>query len=74
MGTEAGGVKYHNECFVCVACKTQLAGNSYVKSEEKVYCEPCYRKEKPKAVCAVCCKEIDGNYVTAAGKTYHTPI
>merc|ERR1711907_144942 len=69
---EAGGKKYHPECFVCVQCAKRFPGGKYIvdSSSGCTYCEPCYiSKKAPK--CASCGRPIVGDCIEAGGNRYH---
>merc|ERR1711998_266780 len=71
---EAGGKKYHPECFVCVQCAKRFPGGKYIvdSSSGCTYCEPCYiSKKAPK--CVKCKKAVVGEGVSLEnGDTYHS--
>jgi len=67
----AEGKKYHSQCFPCDVCGDSLGNQQYMKAGGKNMCEPCYRKECPSLVCAVCDTRITHEYVGAKDKYYH---
>ncbi|XP_066506599.1 four and a half LIM domains protein 1b, partial [Hoplias malabaricus] len=75
-----GGVNYedrpyHSACFVCVSCRTPLAGTRFTSHSEKVYCVNCYKTCVAKK-CSGCSNPITGfgkatNVVNFEGGTWH---
>ncbi|KAL5108585.1 PDZ and LIM domain protein 7 [Taenia crassiceps] len=66
------GQKWHNECFVCLGCRTPLQGKSFFNKDGSIYCIDC-RKEKFDPTCAKCFRKIDPTikYSIYQDKTYH---
>ncbi|VDK33875.1 unnamed protein product [Taenia asiatica] len=66
------GQKWHNECFVCLGCRTPLQGKSFFNKDGSIYCIEC-RKEKFDPTCAKCHRKIDPTikYSIYQDKTYH---
>uniref|UniRef100_A0A8D0DQX2 Four and a half LIM domains 5 n=1 Tax=Salvator merianae TaxID=96440 RepID=A0A8D0DQX2_SALMN len=59
-----GGVTYHDqpwhqECFLCTGCKTQLAGQRFISNNGHPYCLECFSKHYAKR-CAACTNPITG--------------
>lgn len=62
-----GGVAYkntpwHRECFTCLNCELQLAGEKFTSVEEKPYCAKCYADLFAKKCCR-CSDAITGSYM-----------
>ena len=60
-----GGVNYrdqpwHKECFVCIGCKQQLAGQRFTSRDDFAYCLDCFCNLFAKK-CAYCTTPISGN-------------
>lgn len=60
-----GGVNYrdqpwHKECFVCIGCKQQLAGQRFTSRDDFAYCLDCFCNLFAKK-CASCTTPISGN-------------
>jgi len=69
---EAGGKKYHKECFCCTQCSEPLAGVKQKKEEDgRVFCQPCWVELYAKT-CFVCKQKIEGSAVRK-GNTYRHP-
>lgn len=59
-----GGVNYrdqpwHKECFVCIGCKQQLAGQRFTSRDDFAYCFDCFCNLFAKK-CAYCTTPISG--------------
>ncbi len=60
-----GGVNYrdqpwHKECFLCIGCKEQLAGQRFTSRDDFTYCLNCFCNLFAKK-CASCSNPISGN-------------
>lgn len=60
----SGGVSYqdqpwHSHCFVCSSCSKTLAGVSFTKHEDQVFCVECYKNSVAKKCCG-CQNPITG--------------
>lgn len=60
----SGGVSYqdqpwHSHCFVCSSCSKALAGVSFTKHEDRVFCVECYKNSVAKK-CGGCQNPITG--------------
>ncbi|CAF92807.1 unnamed protein product [Tetraodon nigroviridis] len=76
----SGGVSYqdqpwHSHCFVCSSCSKTLAGVSFTKHEDQVFCVECYKNSVAKK-CGGCQNPITGfgkgvNVVNYEGSSYH---
>lgn len=51
---------WHKECFVCIGCKGQLAGQRFTSRDDFVYCLNCFCNLFAKK-CASCTCPISGN-------------
>ncbi|KAI8894111.1 hypothetical protein BC833DRAFT_248122 [Globomyces pollinis-pini] len=38
---KAGGKQYHQECFVCIKCKSELT-STYIEKDNQFFCKACY--------------------------------
>eukprot|EP00727_Mastigamoeba_balamuthi_P008805 m51a1_g4547 putative transforming growth factor beta-1-induced transcript 1 protein isoform x2 (239) ;mRNA; r:63289-64102 len=67
----AMGKLWHQEHFVCVACKATLVGGVYrVDADGQPRCDDCWRAARP--VCGGCLRAIEGDQtIEAAGKHWH---
>ncbi|XP_014251095.1 actin-binding LIM protein 3-like isoform X3 [Cimex lectularius] len=61
---------FHNDCFKCVVCKKSLAKGGFFCKDDAYYCTEDYQK-KHGTKCATCQQYVQGEVVTALGKTYH---
>lgn len=77
---QKGGVTYkgqpwHKECFVCVKCSCQLAGQKFTSKDDQAYCADCYSDLFAKR-CAQCSKPISGfggcKFITFEDKNWHS--
>ncbi|XP_037552387.1 four and a half LIM domains protein 2-like isoform X2 [Nematolebias whitei] len=75
----AGGVSYqdqswHKECFVCIGCKMQLAGQRFTSRDDLAYCLECFCNLFAKK-CAHCTKPISGlggsKYISFDERQWH---
>jgi paxillin len=68
----AGGMKYHEKCFVCSVCKGQVASNGKTFSSWNgmFCCGNCLESGKAQ-LCDKCGQVLLGNKVSAVGKAYH---
>jgi len=69
--TTPNNLRYHPACFVCSSpgCGKRLVGVPYYENNERVYCEAHHRSVS--ALRCPCGKPIQGQYVSALGKTWH---
>ncbi|KAK9501234.1 hypothetical protein O3M35_011983 [Rhynocoris fuscipes] len=61
---------FHIACFKCVVCNSSLAQGGFFCKDDAYYCTEDYQK-KFGTKCAECKKYVEGDVVTALGKTYH---
>ncbi|NXR96127.1 FHL2 protein, partial [Hypocryptadius cinnamomeus] len=75
----SGGVAYHDqpwheECFVCAVCKTQLSRQRLISKDECPYCVDCFSKFHAKK-CAACKKPIaalgGAKYISFEERQWH---
>ncbi|XP_023340850.1 four and a half LIM domains protein 2 isoform X1 [Eurytemora carolleeae] len=75
-----GGVTFrnepwHKECFVCVHCNGQLAGQKFASREDKPYCAVCFGELFAKR-CASCSQPITGQggtrFISFEGRHWHS--
>jgi len=74
-GCHALGENFHNSCFHCNRCGSQLVNKKFVHSNNRVYCEACYSSKEISQMlpfCAICFQEITDNICTAMGRRFHT--
>ncbi|KAK9504031.1 hypothetical protein O3M35_010473 [Rhynocoris fuscipes] len=64
------GQNWHTEHFVCCACGTKLANQSYYERENNPFCTTCY-EEKFCPRCTLCNKPIVDTAVLALGNCWH---
>eukprot|EP00118_Oscarella_pearsei_P008667 m.45952 g.45952 ORF g.45952 m.45952 type:complete len:533 (+) comp33647_c0_seq6:78-1676(+) len=62
--------QFHQECFVCWACKQSFAGGNFFEFERKPYCEFHYH-ERRGSLCYGCQKPILGRCITAMQRKFH---
>ncbi|KAK9504042.1 hypothetical protein O3M35_010482 [Rhynocoris fuscipes] len=67
---QAMGQNWHTEHFVCCACGTKLANQSYYERENNPFCTTCY-EEKFCPRCTLCNKPIVDTAVLALGNCWH---
>ncbi|XP_061899765.1 four and a half LIM domains protein 2-like [Entelurus aequoreus] len=74
-----GGVSYydqpwHKECFVCIGCKQQLAGQRFTSRDDSAYCFDCFCNLFAKK-CANCTTPISGiggsKYISFKQRQWH---
>uniref|UniRef100_A0A7N6B815 LIM zinc-binding domain-containing protein n=1 Tax=Anabas testudineus TaxID=64144 RepID=A0A7N6B815_ANATE len=74
-----GGVNYrdqpwHKECFVCIGCKQQLAGQRFTSRDDFAYCLDCFCNLFAKK-CAYCTTPISGlggsKYISFEQRQWH---
>uniref|UniRef100_A0A8C5GJN0 Four and a half LIM domains protein 2-like n=1 Tax=Gouania willdenowi TaxID=441366 RepID=A0A8C5GJN0_GOUWI len=74
-----GGVNYrdqpwHKECFVCIGCKQQLAGQRFTSRDDFTYCLSCFCNLFTKK-CAYCTSPISGlggsKYISFEQRQWH---
>lgn len=46
---------FHDECFCCCSCGTEISKKSFVDRPEGYFCEQCY-EDKLATKCNKCCK------------------
>ncbi len=63
-------VYFHNGCFVCKGCGTSLSQGGFFTKDKDYYCASCYQANFG-TKCAKCNTFVEGEVVTALGKTYH---
>ncbi|KAL3307043.1 Four and a half LIM domains protein 2 [Cichlidogyrus casuarinus] len=77
---QKGGLTYkgdpwHKECFLCVKCGAQLAGQKFTSKDEEPYCAECFANLFANK-CATCQKPITGfggcRFVTFEDKHWHS--
>ncbi|WP_395241596.1 LIM domain-containing protein, partial [Salmonella sp. s51933] len=62
---------YHSDCFVCHQCRTPLGTESFVKKDDKRYCQGCNTRLFAKT-CSACDDVIKTTSVDYEDKTYHS--
>lgn len=69
---EAGGKKYHRDCFCCGAdgCAVNLAGVPFMTERGLMFCKPCWAVAFGKK-CAGCKNLIEGKYVVVGKESWH---
>ncbi|CAH1103977.1 unnamed protein product [Psylliodes chrysocephalus] len=61
---------FHMQCFKCKVCGNSLAQGGFFSKDGEYYCTTDYQKNFG-SKCAVCNEYVEGEVVTALGKTYH---
>lgn len=61
---------FHNGCFTCKGCATSLSQGGFFSKDKDYYCATCYQANFG-TKCAKCNTFVEGEVVTALGKTYH---
>ncbi|XP_072394168.1 actin-binding LIM protein 1 isoform X4 [Diabrotica undecimpunctata] len=61
---------FHMHCFKCKVCGSSLAKGGFFSKDGEYYCTTDYQKNFG-SKCAVCNQYVEGEVVTALGKTYH---
>jgi len=61
---------FHLECFKCYKCKCSLAKGGFFCKDNRYFCSKDYQTLYG-TKCAVCKQFVQGEVVTALGKTYH---
>ncbi|XP_056631382.1 actin-binding LIM protein 1-like isoform X4 [Diorhabda sublineata] len=61
---------FHMQCFKCKVCGNSLAQGGFFSKDGEYYCTSDYQKNFG-SKCAVCNQYVEGEVVTALGKTYH---
>ncbi|XP_076266584.1 actin binding LIM protein Uncoordinated 115a isoform X6 [Rhynchophorus ferrugineus] len=61
---------FHTSCFKCKACGSSLAQGGFFSKEGAYYCTADYQRNFGTR-CAECGDYVEGEVVTALGKTYH---
>jgi predicted Ser/Thr protein kinase len=67
---KALGFYYHQECFVCITCKTPLSGKFYT-ANGKPLCAEHSGKQKSRQPCPVCLKPLGQDKMLMWGRYYH---
>ena len=63
-------VYFHNQCFRCKGCDTNLSQGGFFTKDKEYYCASCYQTNFG-TKCNKCGQYVEGEVVTALGKTYH---
>lgn len=63
-------VYFHSHCFVCKGCSTSLSQGGFFTKDKDYYCASCYQSNFG-TKCNKCNTFVEGEVVTALGKTYH---
>lgn len=74
-GCNALGENFHSECFHCNKCGSQLVNKQFVHSNNRVYCDDCYKTKEVSNLapsCSNCFKSITDNVCIAMGRRFHT--
>ncbi|CAG9861145.1 unnamed protein product [Phyllotreta striolata] len=58
------------QCFKCKVCRSSLAKGGFFSKDGEYYCTNDYQKNFG-SKCAICNEYVEGEVVTALGKTYH---
>ncbi|XP_028412546.1 zinc finger protein 239-like isoform X2 [Dendronephthya gigantea] len=68
-----GSKNWHEECFICEKCRSNLVLGSFNISDEKVICGKCYQQTKSK-MCCTCGEEIKAgsSLIEHDGLFYHS--
>ncbi|CAH1134846.1 unnamed protein product [Ceutorhynchus assimilis] len=61
---------FHTSCFKCKACGSSLAQGGFFSKDGAYYCTADYQRNFG-TKCAACGDYVEGEVVTALGKTYH---
>ncbi|XP_017768153.1 PREDICTED: actin-binding LIM protein 3-like isoform X3 [Nicrophorus vespilloides] len=61
---------FHTECFKCTICNNSLAQGGFFSKDGAYYCTADYQKNFG-SKCATCGDYVEGEVVSALGKTYH---
>lgn len=61
---------FHNGCFNCKGCSASLSQGGFFSKDKDYYCASCYQANFG-TKCAKCNTFVEGEVVTALGKTYH---
>ena len=64
---------FHDECFKCVKCTTNLKNASFFIHQDKYICKSCYEKDVV-GVCAACGDFLSDQIVSADSKKYHRKV
>ncbi|XP_028397639.1 four and a half LIM domains protein 2-like [Dendronephthya gigantea] len=62
---------FHSDCFVCEHCRNPLGTESFVKRDEKRYCQKCFERLFAKT-CNACGDTIKTASVDYEGNAYHS--
>ena len=63
-------VYFHPGCFKCRSCQASLSQGGFFTKEKDYYCSQCYQINYG-TKCAKCDLYVEGEVVSALGKTYH---
>ncbi len=63
-------VYFHTGCFKCKGCDMSLSQGGFFTKDKDYYCAKCYQTNYG-TKCAGCGNYVEGEVVTALGKTYH---
>jgi hypothetical protein len=63
-------VYFHPACFRCHKCQASLSQGGFFTRDKDYYCSVCYQNAYG-TKCAQCGKFVEGEVVSALGKTYH---
>ena len=63
-------VYFHNQCFRCKGCEVNLSQGGFFTRDKEYYCASCYQSNFG-TKCNKCGQYVEGEVVTALGKTYH---
>ena len=63
-------VYFHNQCFRCKGCEQNLSQGGFFTRDKDYFCAPCYQANFG-TKCSKCGQYVEGEVVTALGKTYH---
>eukprot|EP01137_Pigoraptor_chileana_P025950 Opistho-2@96207 len=69
-GCDALGKLWHNKCFVCDSCKTELKTVGYFDLNGLPHCEKCY-VDKMCDKCSTCHKPLIDEAIKAMGMNFH---
>ncbi|XP_031351586.1 actin-binding LIM protein 3 isoform X2 [Photinus pyralis] len=61
---------FHTHCFKCKKCSKSLAQGGFFQKDGTYFCTNCYQNTFG-TKCATCQEYVEGEVVTALGKTYH---
>ena len=62
---------FHIDCFKCRQCTNSLARGGFFCKDGDYYCTKCYQ-DLYGTKCDVCLQFVEGEVVSALGKTYHS--